>query len=140
VLATNIERGTKTGSWSFIRCLSYDLALLVSVNARVEAAVAKSDVPSFRTVFEINHPSDCSAHLDTFGQALHVARLVRDAARSAKAEYPDTNRIHLFMAVPVGLAMLIGQLLNTLGPVQTYEHVPTDAVGKYRMAALLREL
>jgi hypothetical protein len=41
------------------------------------------------------------------------------------------------MAVPVGLAMLIGQLLNTFGRVQTYEHIPTDAVGIYRPAALL---
>jgi hypothetical protein len=33
--------------------------------------------------------------------------------------------------------MLIGQLLNTLGPVQTYEHVSTDGVGVYVSAALL---
>jgi hypothetical protein len=41
------------------------------------------------------------------------------------------------MAVLVGLAMMIDQLLNTFGPVQTYEHIPTDAVGIYRSAALL---
>jgi hypothetical protein len=29
-------------------------------------------------------------------------------------------------------------MLNTFGPVQTYEHVPTDAVGVYEPAALLQ--
>ena len=41
------------------------------------------------------------------------------------------------MAVPAGLAMLIGQLLNTLGPVQTYEHIQVDAMGVYERAAVL---
>jgi len=39
------------------------------------------------------------------------------------------------MAVPAGLAMRIGQLLNTLGPVQTYEHISRDGVGVYVPAA-----
>ena len=33
--------------------------------------------------------------------------------------------------------MLIGQLLNTLGPVQTYEHMPVDSIGRYEPAAEL---
>jgi hypothetical protein len=41
------------------------------------------------------------------------------------------------VGVPAGLAMLIGQLLNTLGPAQTYEHISTDGVGVYVPAALL---
>jgi len=45
--------------------------------------------------------------------------------------------IHLFLAVPAGLAVMIGQTLNTFGPIQTYEHVGTDAVGVYKPAALL---
>jgi len=46
-------------------------------------------------------------------------------------------RANLFLTVPAGLAVIIGRLLTTLGPVQTYEHVPIDAVGRYRPAALL---
>jgi hypothetical protein len=42
------------------------------------------------------------------------------------------------MAAPAGLAMLIGQLLNTFGAVQNYEHVTVDGSGQYRPAALLR--
>jgi hypothetical protein len=42
------------------------------------------------------------------------------------------------MAAPAGLAVLVGQLLNTFGAVQTYEHVLTDGSGTYKPAALLR--
>jgi hypothetical protein len=35
------------------------------------------------------------------------------------------------------LILLIGQLLNTFGSVQTYEHVTVDGSGRYRPAALL---
>jgi hypothetical protein len=42
------------------------------------------------------------------------------------------------MAAPAGLAVLIGQLLNTFGSVQTYEHVTIDGSGQYKPAALLR--
>jgi hypothetical protein len=35
--------------------------------------------------------------------------------------------------------MMIGQALNTLGPVQTYEHLATDAVGVYQPVVLLTQ-
>lgn len=63
-------------------------------------------------------------------------RLV-EAIKAARAEWPDLRRIHLFIAGPAGFAVLPGQLLNGLGPVQTYEHIPDDAVGRYRRATLL---
>ena len=62
---------------------------------------------------------------------------VADVARSARAQYRVRGKVHLFMAVPVGLAMMIGQLLNILRQVQTYEHVPERATGRYVPAALL---
>ena len=75
--------------------------------------------------------------LNAPGQATDLARKTVTAVRKIRTEYRITGRIHLFAAVPAGLAMLVGQLLNTLGPVQTYEHIPTDATGKYMAAALL---
>ena len=36
--------------------------------------------------------------------------------------------------------MLIGQLSNALGPVQTYEHIQTDATGMYEPAAVLGQV
>lgn len=58
--------------------------------------------------------------------------------RTTRREYGNIGTAHLFMAVPAGLAMMIGQLLNTFGAVQTYEHVTVDGSGQYRPAALLR--
>ena len=41
------------------------------------------------------------------------------------------------MAAPAGIAVLVGQLLNTLGAVQTYEHLSIDGSGCYKPAAFL---
>ncbi len=65
-------------------------------------------------------------------------RIIIEALRYARDQYQPRGALHLFLAVPAGLAMLIGQMLNTFGPVQTYEHVPTDAVGRYSPAARLQ--
>ena len=62
----------------------------------------------------------------------------QEGRRSARRDCGNIGTIHLFMAVPAGVAMLIGQLLNTFGSVQTYEHVTTRWQGQYRAAALLR--
>jgi hypothetical protein len=42
------------------------------------------------------------------------------------------------MAAPAGLAAMIGQLLNTSGTIQTYEHVTVDGSGEYTPAELFR--
>ncbi|MCZ6562977.1 MAG: SAVED domain-containing protein, partial [Deltaproteobacteria bacterium] len=116
-----------------------DLAVLVSVNADVEPALAttRSDLPLFRGFVHIRHPKEASYLIKNAGQAAHIAKLVADEIRNARTEFHLRGRIHLFMAVPAGLAMMVGQLLNTLGPIQTYEHIPTDPTGRYHPAALL---
>ena len=117
-----------------------DLAVLVSVNNDVSQAVAASseETGPFRVYVHIKmKDSGVGSVLDTPGQATDVARKTAAAVRKTRTEYHITGRIHLFAAVPAGLAMLVGQLLNTLGPVQTYEHIPSDATGKYKAAAVL---
>ncbi len=116
-----------------------DLAVLVSVAANVEFAFAasKNDLPHFRAITTVTKQGQPLHDLPTPGQAVDAAYVAIEGIRSARDAYRPIDTIHLFMAVPVGLAMLIGQLLNTLGPVQTYEHIPTDATGCYRKAAIL---
>ena len=118
-----------------------DLAVMVSVNADVEGAVAASreNTGPFRAYVHIKSP-ERQKILRTPGQALDVTQLTMESAREARQEFGIRGRVHLFMAVPAGLAMLIGQLLNTLGPVQTYEHIQTDALGIYERAALLGQV
>lgn len=55
----------------------------------------------------------------------------------ARRRYGNLGTVHLFVAAPAGLAMLIGQVLNTFGAIQTYEHVSNDGSGHYAPAALL---
>jgi hypothetical protein len=74
----------------------------------------------------------------TPGEATDIALAIQDGIRTARRDYGNVGTMHLFMAAPAGPAMLIGQLLNTFGSVQIYEHVAVDGGGQYRPAALLR--
>ena len=84
-----------------------------------------------------NEPGDYPHDIATAGQAADVVRLIVEGLRKAHAELQPRGTVHLFLVVPAGLAMMIGQALNTFGPVQTYEHLATNAVGMYRPAVLL---
>jgi hypothetical protein len=118
---------------------SQDMAVLVSINHDVEEALKQSEpeVPRFRGHVRLRGPGGQPADLVTPGEAADAARQLVDAIGAAARRYRDIRRIHLFIAAPAGFAVLVGQLLNGLGAVQTYEHVPNDAVGAYRRAALL---
>lgn len=116
-----------------------DLAVLVSVAEDVEPAFSQTakDLPAFRAVTRIFHPEHRRFDITSPSLAADIAATVIEAIRAAREIYRPMGTIHLFMAVPVGLAMLIGQGLNTFGHVQTYEHIPTDGVGCYHPAARL---
>jgi hypothetical protein len=76
--------------------------------------------------------------LATPGMAADVAYLVAEELRRVRHEVRRVKCVHLFMAVPAGLAMMIGQLLNTFGQAQTYEHITEGGLNCYRRAALLQ--
>lgn len=115
-----------------------ELAVLISVNAAVEHAFAatRDELPVFRGIVDIRCEDERRGCLSA-GQAVAVARKTVEAVREARETMRPRRAIHLFMAVPVGLSFLIGQLSNTLGPIQVYEHEETDAVGRYVPGALL---
>ena len=115
-----------------------DLAVMVSVNADIEAAVAASrETTGFFRAYVHVKSAEQQLLLESAGDALDVAQLTIEGARAARHKFGIRGQVHLFMAVPAGLAMMIGQLLNTLGPVHTYEHIQVDALGMYQPAALL---
>lgn len=128
--------------WRFIDAdlSGNDLALLVSVTSNVEPAFAASRplLSKFRALVVVEKPGVCPHDLATPGQARDVVRVVIEALRHARGVAQPRGTVHLFLAVPAGLAVMIGQMLNTFGPVQTYEHIPRDAVGVYEPAALLK--
>jgi hypothetical protein len=116
-----------------------DLAVLVSVTDEVEPAFAASlrTLPPFRAIVKVAREGTPPHWLTTPGEAAHVAFVVEQAIREARRTYPGLERTHLFLSGPAGLAMMVGQRSNTLGPLQTYEHVDADTVGVYRSAARL---
>jgi hypothetical protein len=117
-----------------------DLALLVSVASNVEPAFAASrpQLPAFRGIIAVTKPGHYPHDIKTPGEVVDIIRVIADALRQARDRFQPRGKIHLFLAVPAGLAMMLGQTLNTFGPVQTYEHIGSDAVGIYQPAALLK--
>jgi SMODS-associated and fused to various effectors sensor domain len=115
-----------------------DLAVLVNVSENTVPAVrATVDLPEFRGWVHADPPG---AHPHLFpgsAEAADLAYEVIGAMRTARSRYGRVGDVHLFIAGPVGLAFLLGQLLNTFGTVHTYEHVNDDGVGHYRPAVVL---
>jgi len=118
-----------------------DIAVLVSVRGDVEPAVrATKELPRFAVVSRVTPEAGIfPARIDTPGQAVHLARAVADEIRRVRTSHAYATRTHIFLSGPVGLAVLIGQQLNGLGPVQTYEHIQGDGPGTYVAAALLTD-
>ena len=115
-----------------------DLAVLISISAPVEHAWAasKDALPSFRAIVDVRYDSQKAVVLNP-SQALDIAHQTIEAVRNARNEFRPKGTVHLFIAAPVGLAFLLGQLSNTLGPIRLYEHDEVDAVGKFLPGALL---
>lgn len=116
-----------------------ELAVLVSVTGNAEPAFAASreQLPKFRAVVSVQSEKAAPYDVRSAGEANDIALKTNVAIREARAKYGACNAIHLFLAVPAGLAVLIGRLLNSLGPIQLYEHMPQDTVGRYIPAVRL---
>jgi hypothetical protein len=117
-----------------------DIAVLVSIADNTEPVFAanQKNLPPLRALVHVVRQGTYPHVIRTPGEATDVALAVQDGMRTARREYGNIGTAHLFMAAPAGLAVLIGQLLNTFGSVQTYEHVTIDGSGQYKLAALLR--
>jgi hypothetical protein len=115
------------------------LAVLVSVDNDVRPAFTsdRPHLPTFRAILEVTKQGTLPHRLATAGEAIDVASSIRAGIREAVNQFPELKGIHLFMAVPVGLAMMIGQLLNTLPPVQTYEFSRDGSGRNYHPAILM---
>lgn len=108
-------------------------AVLVDVADDTSAAFAASraDLPPIRTVITVGGPTT-PASLDP-EQAAGLAWLIVRAIRDARTERGPYASVHLFLAAPAGLAVLVGSALGTLPEVVTYEY--DTAAGRYRVAA-----
>ena len=106
----------------------HPVALICGGNAAAEPAFAASgpDLPKLRALIHVRKPGDPPHRLASAGEAVDLVNKVIAAIKAARRTYREARCTHLFMSVPAGVALMIGQLANTLGPIQTYEHVPVD--------------
>jgi hypothetical protein len=117
-----------------------DVGVLVNVSDDVESAFAATrELPPLRAIVSFRRAAPPPHALEP-GEAVDLAVAIRDSLRKLRQDLGSVGRLHLFMAVPVGLAFLLGQLLNTFGEVLVYEHVPAigDSPGQYKPEVLLR--
>lgn len=117
------------------------LAILLSITEDVEPAFGafRDSLPTIRATVRVRIPGSSFQpfRITNPGQAAALTELIVAEVRRARGQYRCKD-VHMFGAIPVGLAVLLGRQLNTLGPVQTYEHVESDTVGTYRPELLLR--
>lgn len=125
-------------------CLtSEDLLLAVSVNAFVDPAAvkyARETGLSLRAMISVglqNGPLQRGQSI-TAQQGLKVAREAISAARRLKDELRmEKANLHLFLACPLALAVLVGQDLNTFGECFLYEHF-SDRKPSYKLVHSFR--
>ena len=99
-----------------------DLAVLLDVVQPTQEAFNRTpDLPSYRATLRCYHPDWVPKRKIRAGQACGIAHQTIEAIVQARHHYKATGSVHLFMAVPVGLALMIGQSLNTIGHVKLYE-------------------
>lgn len=115
-----------------------DLAVLVSTSENtIPAFRATAGLPPFRGVIHATPPNGHPHYFSSPGEAAGLAIEIVSKIRAARSRYGKVGAVHLFIAGPVGLAFLIGQSLNTLGRVVTYEHLSSSGTGEYVDAVVL---
>jgi hypothetical protein len=91
---------------------------LMSADDRSVARHTEKSNMSYRAVLELS-PTRYPCTI-TGCEAVTIASNLADKIKEAHARY-DTNRVHLFAAIPLGLSVLIGYYLNASGTIQCYE-------------------
>ena len=106
-----------------------DLAVVVSIAADASRDVARYLTETRVPVAElVSLAPTAGAHDQVVtgpGQAIAYAQQFRQAAREAVSTRPGTEKVHLFLAGPGGLALLLGHRWNRVRPTLVYEHLGT---------------
>lgn len=116
--------------------------LRVAASAPIEPALTRRSMPDPLTQplaeIDVTLPAPDPDALRSEQDAIAVAAAVRQALDSVARHRPGTTAVHLFAAVPCGLALRIGMVMSptTHPPVQTYQYY-RDADPNYRPALLI---
>jgi hypothetical protein len=91
---------------------------LMSADDKSVARYTDKNNMSYRAVLELS-PAHYPCTI-TAWEAVAIASDLADKIKEVHARY-DTNRVHLFAAIPLGLSVLVGYNLNACGTIQCYE-------------------
>lgn len=106
---------------------------LVADDALSIASFAKETGLCYRAILDVA-PAEYPCMISN-GQAIAIARQLTEKIKKLHGIY-GTNNVHLFAAIPLGLAVLIGYNLNACGTVQCYEF--DNSLRQYHPSCLLR--
>ena len=111
---------------------SADIVLALGVSAHIEQAVAQylrhSGLrPRAAMHLSIDTGSVPQGHRLSAGEGLSIVYQAIEAVRRFKDDYGLVRvRLHLFLACPLAMAVILGQKLNTMAECVLYEHDPSD--------------
>lgn len=118
-----------------------DLALAINVtqerksfNAQVLAAARRGNIGNV-LIFEPAGGTSKTAFANLEPTAVHRRALAVVEQLQRDARFPDCRVVHLFIAVPVGFAILLAQQFSNVRAVQTYEW--SEAIQGYLPGCLL---
>jgi hypothetical protein len=115
-----------------------DLAIAISLTNDVTAAIAATaGLPEFRARVTVGMSDSGERVIQNSNEAERLARAVIAATRKARTTYDAVGDIHVFIAGPLGLAVLLGRMLNTFGRVRTYEFLSDEFGPRYALAAIV---
>lgn len=118
---------------------SLDIVLAFGISANIEESVARylrTTNTSYRVAVHAG-PSDGPVKQGVAlvpGDGVSLVNAAIDAVRITREDLGLTgSRLHLFLACPLSMAVLLGQKLNTFSQCALYEHDPDSANGYQRV-------
>lgn len=132
--AVTLNENVKTGD-----AASEDVVLAIGISAHIEQAVAEylaheGMKPRGAIHVALDTGSVPQGHRLTPSQGLSVVNQAIDAVRRFKDDYGmKRGRLHLFLACPLGMSVMLGQRLNTLSGCVLYEHDPSQTPAYHRV-------
>jgi hypothetical protein len=109
------------------RCFGGDLAVAVRVavdpTEEVVAYLRAAGVPAVHLLTITPNGGADDQAISGPGHAVAYAQHIRRLVRGELCRHPDVQRIHLFLAGPGGLALLLGHRWNRTRKTVVYEHL-----------------
>lgn len=113
-----------------------DLAIGLSVSGSGVADLKRFAASAGIAAFVYAEPATGTGHsaIRSAGDAVALAASAKELIRVARERY-GTERVHLFLYSPITFAVFLGQVLNAMGTVITYERTVD---GSYQESVTLR--